>query len=341
MRAKNIKSKQSFLLLSLFFSGASFGQQLLETKEGDLLFNPIISTNAASTTTATGLIKTNITDQSIGGEFFYKLPHTAPLDPTKSNKFNFITGGIKAKPTEGYGAVFKNGQFSPAANFTFSLNRFKLLDANLDQATATANDNFTDWGGIYFGLNVNKYQLYRSDTTFAAQLYSKVFNGGSIGLNYNMLLYSQFLLSAKLGYSRKANFSDLDEVEVKDIKSEYDPVSLTTRTVTTTKTARIGEKYAEFDSYNLTIALTRLTQGGAGSAIKMGYSAYFDLKSSSIAVTTANVGVILFLAQAKNYISTPLIGFDFQFADVSNNKKSETGLFKRFSLGLTSTIPIR
>lgn len=339
MRAILTTFRKGLLLLSLFFFNFSYTQQLLETREGDPLYSPILSSSGLSISRSTAIFKVNVVEQSLGGEFYKRLAHTI-TNPRTSNKYWIINAGIKAKPTEGYASVFKNGQFSPGVNFSIATTYFKVFDANNSKTLTQRYDDFTDWGGFYLNFNVNKYQLYKSDTTFTNQLYSKTFNGGEIGLNYNMLFRSQYLLSAKIGYARKSNFSDLDETQIEDIKSEYDTISKTTRNIKTTKTARLGSKYAEFDALNLKIAFTRLTQGGAGSSLSIGYSGYIDIKGSSIARPTANIGVILFLSKLKDYISTPLIGFDFQFVDITDSKKAGNSLFRRFSLGITSVIPI-
>ena len=327
--------KSSPLIFLTFCITSSFGQQLLETKDGDALYSPLISSSKTDIRSA-ALIKTNFSDQTIGAEFYYKLPKI-DTSSNNSNRFCFISGGIKAKPTEGYANVFKNGQYSPGTTFTFSINKFKIFDKN---ATKPDN-NFTDWGGFYFGLNVNKYLLYRNDTTFESQIYSKIFSGGELGLNYNMLFKQRYLLSIKAGYSRKSNFSDLDEYDIQDVQTSYDSISSITRTRIKTKAAREDNNYKEFDAWNLKLAFTRLADIDTNS-LRIGYSLYADFKSSTISPNmTTTMGLILFLAQTKKSISSPLIGFDFGFADVFDTKHLNNGLFKRFSLGITSVIPIR
>lgn len=323
-------------LLIFLCSTFSYAQQVLETKEGDQLFNPLISSSVTSEVKTAALVKANVSDQTLGGEFYIKLPNNPK--PENDQRYWYINVGVKAKPTEGYASVFRNNQFSPSTDVKFAISKFKLFDKN----DPTPPDRFTDWISLYLDISGNKYQFYRNDTTFQSQLYSKVFTGYGIGINYNMLLHTKYLLAINLGYSRKSNFSDLDEIEVRDIQSEYDTLTATNRTVTKTKTARFGEKYSEFDNWNLKLSLTRLTDDGhEDKTFQFGYSLYTDFRFPQNTKSTLNAGVILFLAQTKKYVSSPILGIDLGFTDLFDSKGANNGLIKRFSIGLTSVISIR
>ena len=320
------------LFIFCILTKTTFCQLLLETKEEDELFKPLITTSAmTSSLNKSRFIKINAGEQSLGFDY-YKGPSNGTFV-----KYSFWNLGVKAKPTEGIAAVFSNGQFSPGVTLSGSVTQVKILDK-----TKTKPENyFLDWGSLSFNYSVNKYQLYRPDTTFKNQLYSVTFQGFALSGNYNMLLNSKVLVSLKLGYARKNNFNDLDAVEVRDIKTIIDTSTNTTRQASATKTARQG-KYSEFDAYPIGISFTKLTYDDPtlGKAYSFGYSFYMNALPSNFDKPKTNVGFILYLAQMNNGISTPIIGLNFQFSDFFDVKKTNNGLIKRFGIGITSNIPI-
>ncbi len=322
------------IILSVAFVQNSFCQVLIEDRNTDPLYAPLISSTVTKKQDA-GLVKVNIADQSIGGVYFRSFKKDA------TNKYKYITAGIKAKPTEGYASVFKNSQFSAGTTISFSMNWFKILDEDKTKADEgePAQKPFTDWGGIYVNAPFNKYQMYRSDTTFGNQLYSKTLNGFEIGGIYSALFNTHTLFSIKAGYSRTNNFSDLPEVVVSDIKSTYDTVTKVNRQVQTSKTARQG-KLIEYDLYSAKISLIRLTADNTDKAFSIGYGAFLDIKSPAIKNPTTDLGLLIYLAQTKSGVSTPLISFIVQFNDLGDNNHLNNGLQKRVQLGLSTTIPI-
>lgn len=322
------------ITLSLFFMLLSLcdihGQLFLEDKNGDALFQPMLSIDGTSSLINSGLIKLNTGDQSIGFDYYNR---TTPLGQPK---YKFWTLGVKVKPTEGYAAVFKNGQFSPGVNISGSLNQVKIFDRD----TTKPENSFLDWGSIYAHYSVNKYQLYKSDTLFKNQLSSKTFSGLSLGLNYNMLIKSRWLISFRAGYSRTNNYNDLTSVEVRDSKFQTDAESSVTREILTTKTARQGS-YREYDSYPFNVSISRLTPDNMEEkSLMFGYSVYVSGKPSKIAKPVTDAGVILFISQMKKDISVPTIGLNFQFNDFFDTQNLNNGLMKRLSVGLTTNFPL-
>ncbi|MDR6919624.1 hypothetical protein [Chryseobacterium sp. 2987] len=316
-----------FLLISLSFMK---GQLLIEDKNGDVLFQPMLTVNESSSLMSSGLIKLNTGDQSIGFDYYNR------TTPFGQPKYKFWTLGVKVKPTEGYAAVFKNGQFSPGINISGSLNQVKIFDR---EATKPEN-NFLDWGSIYASYSVNKYQLYKSDTTFKSQLSSKSFSGLSLGLNYNMLIKSSWLISFRAGYSRTNNYNDLTSVEVRDSKIQIDTESSVTREILTTKTAKQGN-YKEYDSYPFHVSLSRLTPDNMDEkSLTFGYSIYVSGKPNNITKPITDAGVMVFVSQMKKDVSITTIGLSFQFNDFFDTQNLNNGLMKRLSIGLTTNFPL-
>lgn len=313
-----------FLLL---FSVTLPAQMLLENKEGDAQFVPLISTTD-STITNRGLIKINTGDQSIGFDYFQF------LNNSDRNKYKFWSLGLKSKPTEGYATVIKNNQFTPGFTLNSSITQMKIFDK---EATKPEN-NFIDWGSIYFNVSANKYQLLKTDTTFENQLSTKLFKGFSIGINYNVLLKSTYLISLKIGYARKNNYTDLNEFEIKEIHSYLDSTSNITRQISSTKTARQGI-YSEFDSYPISLSLTKLTSDDPKiKDYSFGYNLYLSTQVKRNEKVITKAGCILFLAKNKDGISTPILGLNIQFDDFFDVKGINNGLLNRISLGLTSSL---
>ena len=327
MKAKFYISLTIIILISINNLKA---QLLLESKTGDPLFVPLISARDSQNARNVGLVKLNTSDQSLGFDYFNS-PNTIG-----NPKYKFWSIGFKTKPTEGYSSVFKNGDFSPGISFSGAITQVKIFD----KEKTKPENNFLDWGSIYFNYAINKYQLYKSDTAFKNQVFSTNFNGFGFGANYNMLFNSTSLISIKFGYARGNNYDDLTSVEVRDVKRTFDSTSNTNREVITSKTAKQGT-YKEFDTYPIGISYTKLTSDDPkNKGLPFGYSIYFNALPTNNDKPISNAGCILYLAKMKDGISTPTLGLNFQFSDFFDTKGLNNGLFKRFNIGITSAFTI-
>ena len=315
------------IFISILIYNNLFAQMLLENKDGDPLFIPLISLNSGTNYDA-ALIKINTGDQSLGFNY-YNFEDML----TTTNSYHFWSLGAKLKPTEGYAAVFKNGQFSPGLKISFTVSQVKLFNTNSD----TTKSNILDWGSLYINYSRDKYLLFRADTTFKNQIYNTSFDGLGLGLNYNILIKSTYLLSIIFGYQKNNNFSNLDQAEVKDVKNEFDSLSNTFRQIEITKSVHQG-KYAEFDSYPLNISFTKLTPDN--ESVSIGYNIYLSVSPSSMVKPKCNIGYILYLAQLKDGISVPVLGFIFQIDDFFDVQKLNNDILKRLSVGLSSKFSI-
>jgi len=324
--------KQTFFFLMVFFLFVQniSAQLLLENKTGDAQFVPLISMTETQTQKSSGLIKINTGDQSIGIDYF-----NAP-NATGKPKYKFWSFGAKAKPTEGYASVLKNGQFSPGISLSGALTQVKIFD----RETTKPENNFFDWAALYFNYAINKYQLYKSDTTFKNQVYSTNFSGLGLGINYNFLVKSSFLISVKFGYARKNNYDDLTSIEIRDTKYFFDSASNTRRDVITSKTAKQGT-FNEFDSYPFSFTFTRLTSDDPTTkGLSFGYSIYLNGLPTNNHKPNTTAGCILYLAKMKDGISTPSLGLNLQLNDFFDVNKVNNGLLKRLSVGLTTNFSI-
>ncbi len=317
------------LLLLICTSSTSFSQVLLEDKNGD-----VIVRNQFRKDDNVSLIKLNTGDQSLG---FNYIKSTKNQD---ENNYLIHEFGIKAKPTEGYAAVFNSNQFSPGVKFSYALTKLRIFSADI-------KSGFIDWASVEFNYNINKYTLYRSDTTFSNQFSSQSFKPLSFLLHYNYLiqkgdLAGKLLISAKAGYSRSSNFDDLRSVEIHDIKTIIDPATSTARQIIKNRTGREG-KYEEFDSYPLTLAITLLTQTdprGSDEAkkLRLGFNGYIKSLATKINKPETNAGVIFFLTRQdeKNGIRNPVFGLNIQADDPFDVQDYNNGLQNRISIGFTS-----
>lgn len=317
--------KKSIILIAfVVFSLASQEQVLLEDKTGDALFS-----NTVSSTSNLALIKLNTGDQSLGLRYILS---TALVNPASYKIQEF---GIQAKPTEGYAAVIGNGQFSPGVRLSYALTRVTLFSNKA---------GYTDWGSINVGYDINKYSLYKPDTTFSNQFYSQSAKALSLTFNYNALINSIWIVSVKAGYSRRNNYDDLAAIEAKDIKSVTDVASNTERQVIKTRTAHQGS-LSSYDAYPLVISVTKATPtdpiGSANAArLKIGYTVYLKtLASNNLPKTDA--GVLFFLTkQAANGVRSPVFGINVQASDPFDVKNQNNGLDNRISVGFTTVFSL-
>ena len=307
-----------------------FSQVLLEDKQGDQIANnsPIF-TRLTGTNINTSLIKLNTGDQSIG---FNYIVSSKIYDPSNYRIFEY---GVKAKSADGAAAIFSNGQFSPGVKFTYSITQVTLL---------SDGSQYLDWGGINIGYAIDKYTLYKKDTIFANQTYSKNFKGLTITFNYNALIKSRWIVNARIGYSRRNNYDELNPVNIQDITSITDPATSVLRQITKNKTAREGI-YAENDSWPMVIALTKATAtdpagSNDASKLRLGFTAYLK-NIISTGKPKTNVGLLFFLTkQDKAGIRAPVFGIDIQATDPFDVNHVNNGLQNRLALGLTTVFTL-
>jgi hypothetical protein len=317
--------KKLFLLFApVCWSLTSFAQILLEDKSGDQIVKTFIPKNDNM-----AFIKLNTGSQNLGFTYIVSSALASP------NNYKIHEFGVQAKPTEGYAAVLKNGQFTPGVHLSYSLSKVTLF-------SHTAS--YTDWGGINVGYDINKYTLYRSDTAFSNQLSTRDFRGLTLTFNYSALINSDWIASLKAGYSRTNNYDDLPSIEAKDITTIVDAATSTERQITKTRTARQGI-FAAYDAYPIVLSLTRVTPtdatGSAAAAkLRLGYTIYIkDLMSQNLPQTTA--GLLFFLTkQASNGVRNPVFGIILEADDPFDVKKKNNGLDKRISIGFTTVFTL-
>lgn len=335
-----IKMMKKLIAVSLFSFVATRGyeQVLLEDKNGDQIANnsPLYTNTSAGGIQGIhlSLIKLNTGDQSLG---FNYISTTKNFNPANYGIHEF---GIKAKPTEGFAAVFSNGQFSPGIRAAYSYTHVPFVK---DVA------NYTDWGGINFSYDVDNYPLYRSDTAYANQFSTKTFKALNVGVNYNALIKQVLILNFRIGYSRRNNYEDLNSVEVQDVNSIVDPASSAIRQIIKKRSAKEG-KFEEFDSYPLILAFTKATSSDdpnsadpavAANAkkLKLGFTVYFkNLASKGLPQNDA--GVIFFLTQQDNKqnkgVRNPVFGINLQANDPFDVQDLNNGLQQRLTVGFTT-----
>lgn len=320
--------KEPFLfILILMIIQTANAQFVLETKNGEALFSPFIALDG-NDLRSTGLLKFNTGDQSIGFDFF-KAPKK--IEP----KYSFWTLGLKAKPSEGFASVIKSGQFSPSVVVGGAVCQMKIFDRELTKP----ENRFIDWGALFFNITTSRLPLYKSDTSFKNQIYNKNFSGFSFGVNYNALISSKYLLSFKIGSTRKNNYDDLSSLEISDIKTSFDSTSNTTRNVIRTKVAKQGI-LKEFDAYPISIAFSKFPKQDS-LGLSIGYSIYLSTLASNIESPKTDIGCILYLSTNKQGVGTPNLGVNFQFNDFFDVTGLNNGLLKRVSIGLISNFSIR
>jgi hypothetical protein len=321
--------KKIFIVISLtLLAGKSYEQILLEDKKGDQIANnsPIYTNKAGLSGINVALIKLNTGDQSLG---FNYITTTKSINPSNYKIHEF---GVKAKSTEGFASVFNNWQFSPGLRFDYSLTKVHIFKDVTD---------YIDWGGITLSYDINKYSLYKKDTTFSNQFYSQNFKGLNIAFNYNALVKNSWIVNVKAGYSRSNNYDDLVAIDVQDISSITDPATSTVRQVIRKRSAKEGN-FSEFDAYPITIALIKATPtdvSGAPYATKLrfGYTIYLKNIASNIDIPNTTVGAVFFLTeQAKNGVRSPVFGLNIQAADPFDIHHLNTGLSNRIGVGFTT-----
>ncbi|WP_299286163.1 hypothetical protein [uncultured Mucilaginibacter sp.] len=320
--------KKWYLLFAVFMLVKTVSAQvLLEDKEGDKIVNNNILVNPQ--VSRLSLIKLNTGDQSLGFSYFTS---SALHDPAKYAVQEF---GLKASPTAGYAAVFRNGQFSPGikANYGFTLvNPF-------NRATTSKT---VDWLSVDLGYNYDKYLLYQPTSAFADQLYNKISQTYFATLSYNFLLNSKYIINLKTGYSRRNNYADLSSVEVKDITTINN--GNTQRQVQSSSTASQGN-YVEYNAFPQIVSFTRATQtddpsSENASKLRLGYTLFVKNQFSSY-LNKTDAGVIFFLTkQDKSGIRNPVLGFIIQAVNLFDTQHLDNGLQNRIRVGFTTNFSL-
>ena len=320
--------KKLYLLFAVFMLVKTVSAQvLLEDKDGDKIVNNNILVNPQ--VSHLSLIKLNTGDQSLGFSYFTS---SALHDPAKYAVQEF---GLKASPTAGYAAVFRNGQFSPGikANYGFTLvNPF-------NRATTSKT---VDWLGVDLGYNYDKYLLYQPTSAFADQLYNKISQTYFATLSYNFLLSSKFIINLKTGYNRRNNYADLSSVEVKDITTINN--GNTQRQVQSSSTASQGN-YVEYNAFPQIVSFTRATQTDDASSenaskLRLSYTLFVKNQFSSYLDKT-DAGVIFFLTkQDKSGIRNPVLGFIIQAVNLFDTQHLDNGLQNRIRVGFTTNFSL-
>jgi hypothetical protein len=304
-------------------------QILLEDKDGD----KIVNNNAVLRPgiSRLSLIKLNTGDQSLGFSYFIS---SVLHNPSKYSVQEF---GLKAAPTAGYAAVFRNGQFSPGikANYGFTL---------VNPFDRSMMSKMVDWVSLELNYGLNQYLLYQPSASFTNQIFARTSHTFQANLSYNMLLKSRFILNLKAGYARRNNYNNLGQVEITDITSTVNVPTATTRQITETQTAAQGN-FLEYNAFPQIISFTRATRTDAeGSAdaekLRVGYTLFVKNEFSSYLDKT-DAGVILFLSrQDKSGIRNPVLGFIIQAVNVFDTQHLDNGLQKRIRVGFTTNFSL-
>lgn len=322
--------KKIYVLFIIFWGiKTASAQILLEDREGEKIVN-----NNAVLTPDIGrlaLIKLNTGDQSLGFSYFVS---TALHDPAKYFIHEF---GLKALPTSGYAAVFKNGQFYPGikANYGFTV---------VNPFNRSTSSKTVDWFSLEAGYNFDKYLLYRENAAFDDQLYDKISQTYQALLSYNLLLNSKFIFNVKAGYSRKNNYADLSSVEVDDIRTITNTTTNIERQVKSSSTAAEGT-YVEYNSFPQIISFTRATktdaEGSADAAkLRVGYTVFVKNQFSSY-LNKTDAGAVIFLSrQDKSGIRNPVLGFVIQAVNLFDTEDLHNGLQNRIRVGFTTNFSL-
>lgn len=316
-----------FIIFALLKTASA--QVLLEDKDGE----KIVNNNAVLTPDIArfALIKLNTGDQSLGFSYFIS---SALHDPAKYLVQEF---GLKALPTAGYAAVFRNGQFSPGIKANYGFTWVNLFNrSTLSKAI--------DWLSVDLGYNLDKYLLYQPKAAFADQLYYKTSQTYQALLSYNLLLNSKYIINLKTGYSRRNNYTDLIPVEVKDITSIYNAATATERQVSRSSTAIQGN-FLEYDVFPQVVSFTRATktdpQGSTDAAkLRVGYTLFIK-NQFSFYLNKMDGGAIVFLSrQDKSGIRNPILGFVVQAVNVFDTQHLNNTLPNRIRIGFTTNFSL-
>lgn len=320
--------KKLYLTLTIFILLKTVSAQvLLEDKDGEKVVN--YSAVLRPEISRLSLIKLNTGDQSLGFSYFIS---SALHDPAKYAVQEF---GLKAAPTAGYAAVFRNGQFSPGIKANYGL----TLVNPFNRSTLTKT---VDWASLDLGYNFDQYSLYQPDASFNNQIYSKTSHSFRASLSYNLLLGSKFILNFKAAYARQNNYSNLNQVEITDINSMV--TTTTTRQVSKITTAAQG-RFVEYNAFPQVVSFTRATKTDAeGSAdaskLRIGYTLFIKNQFSSY-LNKTDAGAIIFLSrQDKSGIRNPVLGLILQAVNLFDTQHLDNGLQKRIGIGFTSNFSL-
>ena len=311
------------LLIGLISPLALFAQALLESADGEeLLQNPMGVTGSSL------IGNFNVSEQSAQFRATFVLPHQGILPD------QYLTLGLKGKPTNGIATLFSGGKMDMGTNINLGYTKINIFSGMMS--------HFTDYITFKANFNVNKYTIFNPEEKFKDQFQSIHFRGGGVSVNYNNLVAGKNLFTVSAGYLFKNNFLSLPAVEIRDFKSIYNEETKTNREYGTTVNSRTGN-FKKYHSIPLHMAYT-LTPSefkDEQEDIKFGFSTYYLAELGNYN-SAHHIGAILFLTKLNfdTGVRIPVIGLGIQVNDVTGKISQQETFRERISLNLTTAFNI-
>lgn len=311
------------LLIGLISPFVLFAQALLESADGEeLLQNPMGVTGSSL------IGNFNVSEQSAQFRATFVLPHKGILPD------QYLTFGLKGKPTNGISTLFSGGKMDMGTNINLGYTKINIFSGMMSQ--------FTDYITLKANFNVNKYTIFDPEDEFKDQFQNINFRGGGVSINYNNLVAGKNLFTISAGYLFKNNFLSLPTVEIRDFKSIYDKETEINREYGSTISSRIGD-FKKYHSIPLHVAYTRTPSEFKDEQedIKFGFSTYYLAELSNYN-SAHHIGAILFLTKlnSETGIRIPVIGLGIQVNDITGKISSQEKFKERISLNLTTAFNI-
>ena len=311
------------LLILLLAPYYMYSQVLLETSDGEeVLQNPIGITNS------TLIGNFNISEQSAQFKTILVLPHSG-IFPNQ-----YLTLGLKAKPTNGISTLFSGGKLNPGTNLNLSYTRMNLFSNPIS--------SFVDYFSIRADYILNKFTVFNPENEFNDQFENIQFRGGGIAFNYNNLIAGKNLFTLSLGYHYRNNYLTLDAIEVRDYKTEHNDNSGITREYGKTVTGRLG-LYREYHAVPIHIGytLTPPEYEEEKDDIRFGFTLFYRTELTNHK-PAHNIGGVVFMTRqnADTGVRIPIVGLGVQVTDITGNINSGKKFTDRVSLNLTTAFNI-
>lgn len=218
----------------------------------------------------TGVVAINAKDESISFSYGILLDkvNDSVENASKRNTFNYLGISVKGKGKNGLISAIKNDEFQ----YDGSIGLFYFQDRTFNENEEnriyknTKNKNSND---ILFQWHVSgeflfsQFKLYDNSQSlsFDKQIYDNNSKGYKItgGINYMRKLTKSipYILGAALNGGHKNNSGDLKSLEISNIITQYDPITLQTRSIEKDKTSAYDvnqyKKSLAYSNFNIDI----------------------------------------------------------------------------------------
>lgn len=373
----SVKSVLTMAFLVTFIAeGISQNQQILpQNAQGESLFSPYLDRDKSAT-----LLNLNTGTQSLGIDYYFSSKSASPekYSVFRIGASGKATEGVGTLLSKGqfspgakiYGSVSIIPLLAPklikaasskfddwlTINASYSVDKYKLYNKDTIFRSQVSDSTF---GGFSLGLNYIMVLGYQELDYFSIRAsYDRKNNFSDLSSievmdNRNTFDSTSGVIrtASKSVVAREGNYKEYDGftwglsyTRLPKYPHKYIQKSDKSGNETETKVEKVTEKVTVNGiTFNIEReAIKEIPKPNPFyKSLRLGYSVYLNTLTSNISKPVSNLGAIIFvLSPNKDDIMAPRLGVDLYFKDITDSKKTNTGLLKRFNVAFTTTIAL-